>query len=105
RPRQGGEGRRRPVAESLSRLHRADVGRHALERRSGLQHAIPADGRRPEQGRRAGGGEEGGLSPTTEKGAGPGHSEISPRHLRKTEILAMIVPADKLENPKRGGRR
>jgi len=25
--------------------------------------------------------------------------------LRKTEILAMIVTDDKLENPKRGGRR
>jgi hypothetical protein len=46
RPRQRGEGRRRPIAESLSRLHRADLGRHAPERRSDLQRAMPAPSRK-----------------------------------------------------------
>ena len=41
---------RRPIAESLSRLHRADMGGHPLERRSDLQRAIPAHRRRPAQG-------------------------------------------------------
>jgi hypothetical protein len=52
RPRQGGERRRCPIAEGLSRLHRADLSWDppALEQRSDLQRAIRARGRRPAQG-------------------------------------------------------
>ena len=46
----------------LSRLHRADLGRHPLERRSDLQRAISAHRRRPAQGGPAGGREEDELS-------------------------------------------
>ena len=46
----------------LSRLHGADFGRGALERRSDLQHAISAHHRRPAQGRRDRGREEDELS-------------------------------------------
>ena len=42
----------------LSRLHRADMGGHPLDRRSDLQRAIRAHRRRPAQGRAAGGGED-----------------------------------------------
>ena len=58
RPRQGGERGRRPVAETLSGLHRPELGRHPLERRSDLQRAIRAHRRGPAQGGAAGGGEE-----------------------------------------------
>ena len=50
RSRQGGEGGRGPIAESLSRLHRADMGGPSLDRRSDLQRAICAHRRRPAQG-------------------------------------------------------
>jgi adenylate cyclase len=58
RPRQRGEGGRHPVAGGLSRLHRADLGRNLLHRRSDLQRAISTHRRGPAQGGRAGGREE-----------------------------------------------
>ena len=53
RPRQGSKGSRRAIAESLSRLHRAGLVGHPLERRSDLQRAISAHRRGPAQGGRA----------------------------------------------------
>ncbi len=55
RSRQRGKGGRRPVAESLSRLHRANLGGHSLDRRPDLQRPIRAHRRGPAQGGLAGG--------------------------------------------------
>ena len=61
-PRQGGEGNRRPIAESLIPASPSGLGWEFTERRSDLQRPISAHRRRPAQGGRAGGRGEGELS-------------------------------------------